>query len=64
VRTYEVVLRFRTNADPRADITNEQIQGRLVPYFFPRSVHGSVTVLGSTVTRIDDEREADRGNQT
>jgi len=60
VRTYEVVLRFRTNADPRADITHEQIQGRLVPYFFPRSAVGSVTVLGSTVTRIDNERIADK----
>lgn len=59
-----MVLRFRTNADPRADITNEQIQGRLVPYFFPRSIAGSVTVLGSTVTRIDNEREADRGTTT
>jgi hypothetical protein len=64
VRTYEVVLRFRTDAAPRADVTHEQVQGRIVPYFFPRSAVGAVSVLGSTITRIDDEREADRGTQT
>ena len=59
MRTYEVVLRFRTDAEVRADITNEQVQGRLVPYFFPRSKVGVVTHLGSTITRIDDEEVAD-----
>lgn len=60
MRTYEVTFRFRTDAQPRADITTAQVEDRIVPYIFPRH-SGQVVVLGSTVTRIDNEREADRG---
>lgn len=60
MRTYEFVFRFRTSAQPRAEITAAQVQDRIVPYLFPRGTT-DVVVLGSTVTRIDNEREADRG---
>jgi hypothetical protein len=63
VRTYEVTFRFRTDVEPRVEITTEQVADRIVPYVFPRH-GGQVVVLGSTITRIDNEREADRGNQT
>jgi hypothetical protein len=35
VRTWEFTARFRTDVEPRADITKEQIEDRIVPYLFP-----------------------------
>lgn len=63
MRTYEVTFRFRTNAEPRVEITSAQVAAQVVPYIFPRN-STDVVVLGSTITRIDNEREADRGNPT
>lgn len=62
MRTWEFTARFRTDVEPRADITKEQIEDRIVPYLFPRQGN-QVRVLGSALTRIDDERTAD-GNPT
>lgn len=59
MRTYEVTFRFRTNAEPRAEITSAQISERVVPFLFPRGTT-DVVVLGSAITRIDNEKEADR----
>lgn len=56
-----MTFRFRTNAEPRVEITSAQISERVVPFLFPRGTT-DVVVLGSTVTRIDDEKEADRGH--
>ena len=60
MRTWEFTARFRTDVEPRADVTKEQIEDRIVPYLFPRQGN-QVRVLGSSLTRIDDEREANRG---
>lgn len=59
MRTYEVTFRFRTNAEPRVEITSAQISERVVPFLFPRGTT-DVVVLGSAITRIDNEKEADR----
>lgn len=54
-----MTFRFRTNAEPRVEITSAQISERVVPFLFPRGTT-DVVVLGSAITRIDNEKEADR----
>lgn len=53
---YDVTFRFRTaDAEPRADMTAEQIAKTIVPFMFPKT--GTVYVVGSAITRIDERKK-------
>ena len=53
---YDVTFRFRTdNAEPRRDMTAEQIAKTIVPFMFPTT--GTVYVVGSAITRIDERKK-------
>jgi hypothetical protein len=53
---YDLTIRFRTNdAEPRKEMTAEQIAKTIVPFVFPHK--GTVLVMGSTMLRVDERKK-------
>jgi hypothetical protein len=51
VAQYEFKFRFESDAELRADYTEEAIQRVIVPFVFPRA-KSPVTFIGCTVVRV------------
>lgn len=55
---YELSVRFRTDDEPRKEMTAEQIEKQVASFLFPKGKN--VTVLGSSLLRVDHAEERGR----